>query len=72
MMWIQEKTTRNDVVILLNYEDFATIEVLKKRRKNDVIEYEINFHIEEVTDQSVIAYKIEDVSKVLENAKVII
>ena len=31
--------------------------------------YEINFHIEDVTDQSVVCYKLEDVKVVLEKAK---
>lgn len=68
-MWEQIKTSRNNVILSLNYEDFATIEVEKKTNNKGVNFYEINFHLEDVTDQSVVCYKIEEVSKTLEKAK---
>lgn len=71
-MWEQIKTTRNNVVLNLNYEDFATIEVEKKTNNKGILFYEISFHLEDVTDQSIICYKLAEVSKVLEKAKILI
>lgn len=68
-MWKQEKDNRSGVIINLKYEDFAQIEVIKRANSNGIFEYEVNFHIEDVTDQSIVAYKISDVTKVLENVK---
>ena len=68
-MWKQIETSRNNILLYLNYEDFATIEVEKKTNNKGVTFYEINFHIEDVTDQSVVCYKLEDVKVVLERAK---
>lgn len=68
-MWEQLKTSRSGVVILLKYADFATIEVEKKTNNSGMTFYEVSFHIEGVTDQSVTAHRIESVSRVLEVAK---
>ena len=56
-MWKQIETSRNNILLYLNYEDFATIEVEKKTNNKGVTFYEINFHLEDVTDQSVVCYE---------------
>ena len=68
-MWEQVKTNKSGIILLLNYEDFASIEVKKRLTSSSLTEYEISFHIERVSDQSVVAYKLDDVKKVLEKAK---
>ncbi len=68
-MWNPVKTSRAGVILSLEYVQFATIEVEKKTNGRGITFYEIRFHIEDVTDQSVDAYQIEQVSSVLEKAK---
>lgn len=68
-MWNPVKTSRAGILLSLEYERFATIEVEKKTNGRGVTFYEVRFHIEDVTDQSVNAYQIEQVSEVLGKAK---
>lgn len=68
-MWEQVKSNKYNVIISLNYEDFAFINVEKRINNKGVTIYEINFHIEEVTDQSVELHNINEVSKILEQSK---
>ena len=71
-MWEQVKSNKYNVIISLNYEDFAFINVEKRINNKGVTIYEINFHIEEVTDQSVELHNINEVSKILEQSKPLI
>lgn len=71
-MWQQVKSNKYNVIISLNYEDFAFINVEKRINNKGVTIYEINFHIEEVTDQSVELHNINEVSKILEQSKPLI
>lgn len=71
-MWEQIKTSKNNVILYLSYEEFADIKVEKKVNSKGILFYEVSFHIENITDQSIEIGNINQVSKILERAKYMI
>lgn len=68
-MWKQNETNKSNIILSLDYNNFAFIEVEKKTSNKGVLFYEINFQIDNITNQSTVCYNIEDVKTVLENCK---
>lgn len=68
-MWKQIEANKTGIIISLNYNDFAYIEVEKRTNNKGVLLYEVNFQINDVTNQSVVCYNINDVKTILENCK---
>ena len=59
-MWEIKKSQRNNVVMILEYQDFASIEVTKKE-KGPLFEYTINVNIFDVLESQVSAYELKEV-----------
>jgi hypothetical protein len=68
-MWDILKSTRANVIMNIGYEDFATIEVEKMIKTNNVDHYVINIDIFDVYETSVDIYKLNELEKALEIIK---
>jgi hypothetical protein len=67
-MWNQEKPKRNNVIIYATFEDFANIEV-EKRIKGSLAHYEILIHVEDICDESIDLFSLDEVTKALSFVK---
>lgn len=69
-MWNQVKPSTPNTLMVVEYEDFATIEVVKKTNKtNSITHYTFNIDIVDVTEQSIDIYKLEDIENVMTRVK---
>ncbi len=65
-MWEQLKPTHPEAIIYAKFEDFATIEVEKKKSRNsDIVHYMVNVRIIDITDQCFDIYKLDELEKAL-------
>ena len=67
-MWEIKKSQRSNVVMILEYQDFAHIEVSKKE-KGPMCEYLIEVDIYDVYESSVVSYELKDVEEKLKGIK---
>ncbi len=68
-MWDILKSSRANVIMSIGYEDFASIEVEKMIKTNNVDHYVINIDIFDVYETNVDIYQINELEKALETIK---
>ncbi len=69
MIWEMNENKKSNMILDIAYGDFATIKIEKKVNNKGISFYEVEFHIEEVTDQTITTYSLKEITSVLENAK---
>ncbi len=70
MEWTTKKTNLPSVMISLEYDDFATVEVEKKKMKNSsLMQYVISVEIKDLFCESFIIDDFQEVEKALKEIK---
>ena len=66
-MWEQLKPRNQDMIINASYEDFASIQVERRKNKNseDIVHYLVTVRINDITEQCLDLYKFDEVEKAL-------
>lgn len=67
-MWEQKKSKHPTIILCLEYEEFASIEI-EKILKGSIPQYTINVDVYNIINDSVILYDLKDVEKALNEIK---
>lgn len=67
--WVNMIKRNENEILSLNYRDFASLKVVKKTDKLNVICYELNVDIFAITEQKIDIYNIGDLEQILSKIK---
>ncbi len=67
-MWKEKKNLKANVIMETEYEDFASLKVLKKVQ-NNIVNYILTINIYSIVSEELSFYKMDDLTKILKYVK---
>ena len=67
-MWEQKKSKHPSVIVMMEYDDFASIEV-EKTKKGNIFQYIVNIDVYNIYTDSAIFYDLKDIESALKVIK---